>query len=235
MSLLEQRVLVRKQNPEEYHLRELEIARDPSRPEHVMPPFVPSPARILDIGCGAGQTLIAAFPDRVSFGVDLDVDALKLGAQLTKRVRFAVGLAEALPYRNEAFEMVIARVSLPYTFLAESLNEIRRVLKPNGVVWAALHPFLIPWAQARRSGIRAKFRFLYVLTNSLLFHWFQKQFALAGRCESFQTSRGIRRVLTRCGFDHIEIDLNGGHFLVMARKASAGHPSIPCLYTDGVD
>jgi ubiquinone/menaquinone biosynthesis C-methylase UbiE len=184
-----------------------------------MPPFVPPPARILDIGCGAGQTLIAGFPDRVSFGVDLDVDALKLGARLTTQVRFAVGLAEALPYGNESFEMVIARVSLPYTFLAESLTEIRRVLKPNGVVWAALHPFRLSWAQVRHGGIRTKMRFLYVLANSLMLHWFQKQFALAGRCESFQTSRGIRRMLERCGFDHIEIDLNAQHFLVMARKA----------------
>jgi hypothetical protein len=44
----------------DYHLRELEIARSPSDSRRVMPPVLPGIRRVLDIGCDAGQTLIAA-------------------------------------------------------------------------------------------------------------------------------------------------------------------------------
>lgn len=203
----------------QYHLRELEIARDPHRPEYAMPPFPPPPAKILDIGCGAGQTLIAGFPDRVSFGIDVDAEALRFGRTLTNHVRFARGVAEALPYRSESFDLVVARVSLPYTRLADSLAEIHRVLRRDGQLWAVLHPFQMSWRQACRASIRGKLLFAYVLTNSLLFHCFQYQFAISGRCESFQTRHGIRRALVRCGFRQIAFELTPRQFCVTARKA----------------
>jgi ubiquinone/menaquinone biosynthesis C-methylase UbiE len=202
----------------EYHLRELEIARDRHRPEHAMPPYLPPPARILDIGCGAGQTLIAGFPDRVSFGLDVDFDALKLGCTLTNQVRFARGVAEALPYRSESFDMVVARVSLPYTRLIESLAEVHRVLRRDGRLWVVLHPFRMVWNQAQRGSYKSKILFAYILANSLLFHCFQKQFSIGARCESFQTQRGIQRALRRAGFGDIEVQLSSRQFLVTARK-----------------
>lgn len=208
-----------RQNPEQYHLNELEIALNAGRAEHVMPPIPPAPARVLDIGCGAGQTLIAGCADRISFGMDIDETALKLGTKLTQQVRFAQGFAEALPFKNDVFDLVIARVSLPYTILPESLPEIRRVLKPGGVLWSVLHPFRLTWAQVRRGGYKRKLLFVYILANSLLFHGVQKQFVFAGRCESFQTRRGIRKALENCGLDEVQIELNGQQFLVTARKA----------------
>ena len=80
----------------------------------------------------------------------MDFSALQLGRTLTDQVRFTCASAEALPYAQESFDLVIARVSLPYTYLAESLPEIRRVLVPAGRLWATLHTFSIPWQQARR-------------------------------------------------------------------------------------
>lgn len=204
--------------PSEYHLRELEIARDPHRPEHAMPPYLPPPARVLDIGCGAGQTLIAGFADRVSFGMDVDLSALQLGRTLTKQIRFATAKAEALPYRSGSFDMVVARVSLPYTRLAESLAEIHRVLTPGGLLWAVLHPFGLSWKQALKSGFRGKMLFGYILMNSLLFHWCQRQFSIAGRCESFQTRRGVRKALEACGFGEIAFDTSAHQFVVTARR-----------------
>ena len=42
----------------EYHLLELEIARSPDDPRCVMPELRPSYRAVLDVGCGAGQTLL---------------------------------------------------------------------------------------------------------------------------------------------------------------------------------
>lgn len=68
---------------EQYHRGELKVALDPSHPAHILPPGLPRSHAVLDIGCGAGQTLIAAYPDRISYGVDVDVEALKLGGCAT--------------------------------------------------------------------------------------------------------------------------------------------------------
>src|ERR1039457_2440163 len=87
----------------QYHLYELEVAQNRSHPAHILPqPSAPS-ERVLDIGCGAGQTLIAAYPDRISFGIDIDIEALKLGSSLTTEVVFTYGSNSARPHvKNSA-------------------------------------------------------------------------------------------------------------------------------------
>ena len=178
---------------------------------------MPASARILDIGCGAGQTLIAEYPQHKTFGIDVDLDALRLGRTLTQSACFASGLAEALPYRDEQFDLVIARVSLPYTDIRSSLGEIHRVLRPKGLLWMVLHPFSFCWRQARQGRLRGWLRFLYVLANGIMFHFLQRQFRVGSRQESFQTERGITRALQLAGFHEIHITRNR-HFVVTARK-----------------
>lgn len=188
-----------------YHINELEVARDPNHPSHVVPPPLAPDKRVLDIGCGAGQTLIAVYPDRVSFGLDIDHGALKLGRTLTNDVRFVCGTANHLPYRGDSFDMVVARVSLIYSNLPVALGEIRRVLSKGGEVWITLHPFRVAWKHARGNNWKGWIFFGYILLNSALFHLVQKQFPLMGRYESFQTRRGLYRSLRKNGFEHISI------------------------------
>lgn len=203
---------------EQYHLGELEVAQNPSHPAHILPPPVPVRSRVLDVGCGAGQTLIAAYGQQLTFGIDIDLSALRLGQTLTENVAFVCSKAEALPFRPGAFDLVIARVSLAYTDICKSLKEIRRVLKPGGGLWMTLHPFAVPWEQVKRSGWKGKLFFLYILLNSTLFHLAQRQFPWFGKYESFQTPSGIRLALQRCGFAEITVE-QGKHFLVTARVA----------------
>jgi ubiquinone/menaquinone biosynthesis C-methylase UbiE len=202
---------------EHYHGAELKIALDPSHPAHILPPPLPGSRRVLDIGCGAGQTLIAAYPDRVSFGLDIDLDALKLGKSLTDRVCFVCGKAESLPWPNGQFDMVIARVSLAYINIAASLKEMHRVLSKGGELWMTLHPFSVPWRQAKSSNYKGRIFFAYIVLNSICFHFTQKQFPFLGRYESFQTERGISQALVKNGFEGISIR-RGKHFLVTARS-----------------
>jgi ubiquinone/menaquinone biosynthesis C-methylase UbiE len=202
---------------ERYHRGELAVALDPNHPAHILPPPVSRSQRVLDIGCGAGQTLIAAYPDRVSFGLDMDLDALKLGRCLTDRVRFVCGTAEALPWPDGQFDMVIARVSLPYTDIGRSLAEIYRVLKKSGTLWMTLHPFSAVWRQAKSGNYKSWIFFAYILLNSAVFDLTQRQFPFLGRYESFQTRSGIARALRKKGFESISIG-RGKHFLVTARS-----------------
>jgi SAM-dependent methyltransferase len=198
------------------HLAELRIALDPDSPGRIQPPSVPVSQRVLDIGCGAGQTLIAGYPDRVAFGIDVDWNAVRLGRSLTDRVRFTCGRAESLPFQSGTFDLVIARVSLPYTDIAASVKEIRRVLRTGGQLWITLHPFQLCWDQAKAPGWKGKIFFSYILLNSALFHCFQKQIRFRGRYETFQTERGIRKSLEQNQFTSVAIEC-GRFFLVTAR------------------
>jgi ubiquinone/menaquinone biosynthesis C-methylase UbiE len=202
---------------ERYHREELKIALDSGHPAHLLPPPLPPSSIVLDIGCGAGQTLAAAYSDRVSFGVDVDLDALRLGRSFTDQVRFVCGRAEALPLPSGRFDMVIARVSLAYTNIDTSLKEIRRVLKKGGRVWMTLHPFATTWSQAKAGNYKGWIFFGYIVLNSALFHLTGRQFSLLGKHESFQTDRGISRALRKNGFEDISIQ-RGRHFLVTARS-----------------
>jgi ubiquinone/menaquinone biosynthesis C-methylase UbiE len=201
----------------QYNLAELKIALDSDDPRHILPPPLEPAAKVLDVGCGSGQSLIAAYADRISFGVDIDHEALKLGKTLSERTCLVNSAAEALPFKSNHFDLVFARVSLPYTNIHNSIREIRRVLANGGRVWLTLHPFSIAWSQAKQSGYKGKIYFAYILLNSLLFHIFQRQFSFLGkRYESFQTERGIREALAQNGFDNIQIERTG-HFLVTAQ------------------
>jgi SAM-dependent methyltransferase len=209
---------------EHNHLAELEILLDPSHPAHILPPARPATNMVIEIGCGAGQTLIAAYRDQVTYGLDIDPAALRLGRSLTQNVRSVCGKAKALPYRDQQFDMVVARASVPYFNIRASLQEIRRVLRPGGMVWMTLHTIAIPWKSAKTGNYKGKLFFAYICVNSILFHLCQRQFPLLGRYESFQTEGGITRALRRFGFVDICVT-RGRHFVVTAIKPFADSPN----------
>lgn len=209
----------------DYHLAELEIARSPDDPSHAMPVILPKHRCILDVGCGAGQTLIASDlrSDVLAYGIDIDLDALALGRDLTRAIHFVNACGEYLPFRDCTFDLVVARVSLPYTNIPKTICEVSRALKPGGDVWFVLHPIsmivekLI--SSLRHVKIKRVLGDLYVLGNGIVFHFSGKLFSLpiSKRYESYQTNRSITRVLRRFNFANINIS-RGKHFVVTATK-----------------
>lgn len=99
-------------------------------------------ARILEIGCGTGETLLLlkrACPDVDVVGLDPDLDALDLARRKLSRahlrVRLDRGFAEELPYADRSFDAVVS--SLMFHHLApgakeRALMEVVRVLRPGG-------------------------------------------------------------------------------------------------------
>jgi ubiquinone/menaquinone biosynthesis C-methylase UbiE len=177
---------------------------------------MPPSAKVLDVGCGGGQSLIARFNGRTSFGLDVDVRALQTGRSLSGRICFTNGKAEALPYNDGVFDLVFARFSLPYTNIPASVREMRRVVKGGGQIWLALHPFSFVWKQALPTNYKGKLFFLYIVLNSLGLRYLQRQWPLLGRYESFQTKAGMRRILEANGFVNVCVT-TGKPFLVTAQ------------------
>lgn len=203
-----------------YHEAELRVARDATNPQRL----VPDPgdaARILDIGCGAGQTIVALDCGRRSVGVDIDIDALRHAASgaMGEPLRVAAATGEQLPFRDEVFDFVYSRVALPYMVIADALAEMHRVLRRGGRLWLALHPVAIPVEQFRRGNVRGKLYAAYTVLNGTWFHLTGRTFRLGARInESIQTERGMRRALTRAGFTRVVFQRTALHFIVTAER-----------------
>lgn len=98
---------------------------------------------VLDVGCGTGSLAIAA---KRRVGVAGEVCGLDASAPMIARARnkarkaglelsFQSGVAEALPFPDARFDVVLNTVMLhhlPRTARQECVGEMRRVLKPGG-------------------------------------------------------------------------------------------------------
>jgi ubiquinone/menaquinone biosynthesis C-methylase UbiE len=102
------------------------------------------PARVLDLGCGAGLELFAFLEKTgaVCIGIDSAEELGKITAEVfekEKRAVFVRSEGENLPFENRSFDVVLCRVSLPYMNNRAALAEISRVLKPGGVLLLKTH------------------------------------------------------------------------------------------------
>jgi len=208
----------------DYHRLELSIATDPADPRRIMPQIERRHRSILDVGCGAGQTLIGCNLSRDVFAVGLDSDpsAIVLGKEFTSTVNFVAGQGESLPFRNESFDLVLCRVALPYMHVATALSEMARVTRTGGDLWLVLHPFSMiarEWSKNLTNfELKAGLYRLWVLINGLTLNTLGMQMHWPrNRSETWQTSRGMKRSLAAAGFDQIEITRQK-HFVVTARR-----------------
>lgn len=208
----------------EYHLREVEIAKNINDVRRIIPELPNGTQRVLEVGCGAGAVLGSYERGRPPFlcGVDVDHLALKLGRELVEGAYFIQARGEALPFRSMEFDFVIARVSLPYMNIPEALGEISRVLKSGGRVWAVLHSFPMVQQEFLSSIHKMKVRDcifrVYVMLNGLSMHFTGTVFPFrSGRYESFQTNHSIRSALLAAGLTDIKI-WRSQFFVVHGRK-----------------
>lgn len=211
----------------EYHLRELEVALSQKAPAHALPVLPAGGGRVLDIGCGAGQTLFALPIDNwTAVGMDIDQDALKLGAtelnqRMGRQVRFLAAGAESLPFADQSFDYVISRVALPYTDIPVVMREVARVLRPGGRIWFTLHPWeMFPWSRAKT--LRSAAYLAYVAVNSAWFHVAGGQFRYPlkrSRVESYQSEGAMRRCVEANGMRVEAVKRAKERFVLEARKA----------------
>ncbi|MBE4906717.1 methyltransferase domain-containing protein [Bacillus luteolus] len=101
---------------------------------------IDSSSRILDIGCGTGQT--AAF---ISNHYNCHVSALENNKVMLEKaeerlstislpVTIVEGKAEELPFEDNHFDIILSESVISFTEQPVTLSELKRVLKPNGVL-----------------------------------------------------------------------------------------------------
>jgi tRNA (uracil-5-)-methyltransferase TRM9 len=137
--------------------------------------------RLLNIGCAHGPDFL---PFKESFelhGVDFATEMLKLAQKYARKYKFTVSLIEAdfrhLPYADESFDWAIAVATYHHISdkkdKLESLQELRRVLRPDGeafiTVWNRWQPrfwfrrrnLMIPWHTREKTLYRHYHLFSY--------------------------------------------------------------------------
>ena len=98
-------------------------------------------SRVLDIGCGAGQTLrlLADRSPSLRVGVDYDAEVLALGRLAAddegQAIEFGRATAHELPFLDGQFTHVLCRVALNYMHQRRALAEMVRVLEPGGFLY----------------------------------------------------------------------------------------------------
>src|SRR5712692_9916810 len=108
---------------------------------HPLPVF--ENARILDAGCGTGTLTLALLrtlrvPVKLT-ALDLSASSMTTAKKYVNRnspseqlVRFAQGNVLALPFADEAFDLVVTSGVLEYVPLDEGFSELARVISPGG-------------------------------------------------------------------------------------------------------
>lgn len=96
---------------------------------------LPAESCLVDVACGEGHLLRFAEQRGLDcHGVDLSPQAIQVAGQRLERTTLLVANGEELPYADERFDAVISLGSLEhYLSPARGAQEIRRIMKPDGV------------------------------------------------------------------------------------------------------
>jgi demethylmenaquinone methyltransferase / 2-methoxy-6-polyprenyl-1,4-benzoquinol methylase len=108
-------------------------------------PRLTTEAILLDIGCGTGDLSVALFEKTGAqvIGLDFCRPMLELAARKAPEVRLVEGDALQLPFGDCSFDAITIGFGLRNLSSVElGLNEMRRVLKPQG--WVAILEFSRP-------------------------------------------------------------------------------------------
>jgi ubiquinone/menaquinone biosynthesis C-methylase UbiE len=207
------------------HLLEYEIVQSPTDPRRCVPHDVREGSTVLDVGCGAGQTLMAREFSRCAarYGIDIDAEAIEAGRELFSELDLRVGYAEKLPFADESFDLTFSRVALVYCDVPRALAEMFRVTRRGGRIWIAMHPWRMERERVVDAILASSARQLidraYVCANSLLLHFVGRSVPRpwSGRHESVQALSCVARMLADAGFVDVSVNF-GRHLIASARR-----------------
>jgi demethylmenaquinone methyltransferase / 2-methoxy-6-polyprenyl-1,4-benzoquinol methylase len=159
---------------------------------------------ILDLGCGTG-ILSAMIQQNNNFGIvyglDLTFEYLKVALAKRMNIPLLNATAEALPFKNEAFDSVVASYIPKYTQIDQLIDECLRVLKKKGIL--ILHDFTYPPSKVMRVIWKSYFAFLRQISD-LVRSWKDVFVELDSLIETSKWVIECMNILSVKGVDSVE-------------------------------
>ncbi|MGD0516399.1 MAG: class I SAM-dependent methyltransferase [Thermoguttaceae bacterium] len=196
-----------------YHLVEYNRQSDPSEAYDLAEYMeLGNESRILDIGCGAGQTLfrLQRFGPAECIGIDYDIESLAWGCRwqtivAANPVNYVCASGEAIPFANNRFTHVFSRVALNYMHQACVVKEVVRVMEPGGMLsFRVMNVGYYLRLLSKSRNIQRVIANLYKLgwgcVAALTGFQFQPQRRLAAK-ETFAPLFRLRKLLRKAGCD----------------------------------
>ena len=158
--------------------------------------------RVLDVGCGPGNLLVALSADAPAhlIGVDVDETFLVFGRshieKLVKKPTATPNLLRAslptLPFADETFDLVTCFLVMPHVpDDSAALTELARVLKPGGTLAVSGHGLGFPLRYLKRFRLKP----LQMYLASLIYRWTGRKWIR----NTLQNDRKICDILNRIG------------------------------------
>ncbi len=162
--------------------------------------------RVLEIGCGTGNLLLAAKkaqPGAVVVGLDPDLSALARAQRKARRRHLAVqldrGYADELPYPDDSVDVVLSSFMLhhvPADRREAAMREVLRVLRPGG----ALHLVDVGGPHGAHDGPIARRAQRHELTHDHVEVGIPDLLRRAGFADVAETGSDVRRHVGRFTF-----------------------------------
>lgn len=112
--------------------------------------YISKNSMFLDVGCGAGYAMLKAQEEFNCncFGVDPDPGGHGVGRykEFNKRLNIKKGVSEDLPFQDESFDIIFCSHVLEHVENEKlSLEEMKRVLKPEGTLIIGMPTATMSW------------------------------------------------------------------------------------------
>lgn len=101
--------------------------------------------KVLDIGCGTGISTRQLKKHKFNVtGVDKESKMINLAKGKGDRIHYVVASIDKMPFKDNEFDVITAFTAFHWFTDKKSVAEIKRVLKTNGLFFAALKKTAIP-------------------------------------------------------------------------------------------
>jgi len=175
-------------------------------------PMLAPDAQVLDVGCGTGDLSIEIFEKTAApvVGIDFCRPMLELAKKKAPQLRFIEGDALRLPFADRSFDCITIAFALRnLSSVEEGLAELKRVLKPKGVL------AILEFSQPTVPGMRAFVRIYYSRLLPSIGGWFSGERSayeyLPKSIGKFPNQETLVGMIRATGFEEVEFEnLSGG-------------------------
>jgi demethylmenaquinone methyltransferase / 2-methoxy-6-polyprenyl-1,4-benzoquinol methylase len=174
--------------------------------------LLPEGAHVLDVGCGTGDLSLELFENTAAqvTGIDFCGPMLKFAKTKAPHVQFIEGDALRLPFAEASFDGLTIGFALRNLASVErGLSELRRVLKPDGIV--AILEFSRPVFPLFEQFVRLYYRRLLPWIGGIVSGSRDAYEYLPDSISRFPDQQTLAAMMQEAGFEDVRFDnLSGG-------------------------